>query len=182
MSNAEIVKFLEEKHAAFLQAVAGVEQKTSQLQPSLGEWSIGEVVHHHILIERIVRYLIRGLRWGFLGEKQAEGSHQPAALEKVSRREGRVKTMRRFIPSHGQSLDRLLQWLNDERRKTLRMAHRANLVKPRKRSFRHFLLGQMNGEEWLLFIGHHQERHRRQIEEILQRIIASQKLELVKNE
>jgi hypothetical protein len=170
MSNSEIVQFLTEKHAAFLQAVAGVDQRTSCLQPAPGQWSVGEAIHHVIMVERTVRQLIRSLRWGLLGEKQTGGAPKPARLERVSRREGRAKTMKRFIPSHGQPVDRLLHGLDRERRKTLRLARRVNLARLRQRSFRHYILGHLNGEEWLLFIGHHQERHRRQIEEILQRV------------
>jgi hypothetical protein len=170
MKNAEAVKFLEESQAAFLQAVESVDQATSQMQPAPGEWSVGEVIHHHILIERTIRLLLRGMRWRLLGEKANAGDHKPAALEKVSQRVGRVKTMRRFIPAHGQALSQLLQQLQNERRKTLRLARRANLSKLRQRAFRHYILGNMNGQEWLLFIGHHQERHRRQIEEILQKV------------
>jgi hypothetical protein len=170
MSNAEAVKFLEESQAAFMQAVDGVDQTTSQLQPAPGEWSVGEVIHHHILIERTIRLLVRGMRWRLLGETANAGNHKPASLEKVSQRVGRVKTMRRFIPAHGQAWSQLLQRLQDERRKTLRLTRRANLSKLRQRAYRHYILGYMNGQEWLLFIGHHQERHRRQVEEILQKL------------
>ncbi len=170
MSNAEAVKFLEESQAAFMLAVAGVDQATSQRQPAPGEWSIGEVIHHHILIERTIRLLLRGMRWHLLGERANRHPGKPAPLEKVSQRIGRVKTMRRFIPTHGLALARLLEWLKRERQKTLHLAHRANLVRLRQRVFRHYILGNLNGEEWLLFIGHHQERHRRQIEEVLQKV------------
>jgi hypothetical protein len=169
MNNAEIVKFLEESHAAFLQSVAGVDQALSQIQLSPGEWSIGEVVHHHILIERAVRRLVRGLRWRILGEK-ANNAGKPVNLEKVGQRAGRVKTMRRFIPAPGQAFTALLEALERERQKTISLARRANLEKLRQRAFRHYILGSMTGEEWLLFNGHHQERHRRQIEEVLQRV------------
>jgi hypothetical protein len=168
--NTAIVKFLEEKHSEFLQIVAGVDQTISESQPAPGEWSVGEAVHHVILVERTVRFLIRSLRWRLLGEKSLNSVPKPPRLESVSRRKGRVKTMRRFIPSHGQPWDRLLSSLNRERRKTMRLAKGIDLSKIRQRRFRHYILGHLNGEEWLLFIGHHQERHRLQIEEILRRL------------
>lgn len=170
MTNTEAVKFLETTHAAFLQTVSGIDQATSQQQPAPGEWSVGEIVHHHLLIERTVRRLVRGMRWRLVGEK-AHGANKPAALEKVGQRAGRVKTMRRFIPAHGQTLALLLQQLERERQKTLKLAQRVNLAKLRRRTFQHYILGAMNGEEWLLFNGYHQERHRRQIEEVLQRVV-----------
>jgi len=169
MTNAEAVKFLEERHAAFLETVKGVDQATSQLQPAPGEWSVGEIVHHHIMIEHAIRKLIRGLRWRLIGEK-AGGAKKPVALEKVGQRLGRAKTMRRFIPTHGQSFARLMNALERERQKTIRLARRINLSKLRQRAFRHYILGAMSGEEWLVFNGYHQERHRRQIEEVLQRV------------
>ncbi len=169
MTNAEAVKFLKDSQGAFLATVAGVDQATSQKQPAPGEWSVGEIVHHHLMIERTIRRLVRGLRWRLLGEK-AGGNHKPVALEKVGQRVGRVKTMRRFIPVHGQSLAQLLKALEHERQKTVALARRINLEKLRQRAFRHYILGTLNGEEWLLFNGHHQERHRRQIEEVLERL------------
>ncbi|MCG3118890.1 MAG: hypothetical protein ALAOOOJD_01175 [bacterium] len=170
MPNAEAVKFLEEKDAAFLATVAGVDQITSERQPSPGEWSVGEIVHHLTLIERTVRRLVWALRWRLVGSPARPGIQKTAAMEKVGSREGRVKTMQRFLPSHGQSLQRLLESYKRERQKTLQLARRANFDKLRQRAFRHYVLGYMNGEEWLLFNGYHQERHRRQIEEVLQRV------------
>ncbi len=170
MSNAEAVKFLEESQAVFMLAVDGVDQATSQMQPAPGEWSVGEVIHHHILIEHTIRRLLRGMCWHLLGEKANSHGDKPAPLEKVGQRVGRAKTMRRFVPTHGLPFDGLLERLNRERQQTLRLARRANLTRLRQRAFRHYILGHLNGEEWLLFIGHHQERHRRQINEILRKL------------
>jgi len=170
MTNVEAGKFLEERHAAFLTTVASIDQATSQKQPAPGEWSVGEVVHHLILIERTVRRLVWALRWRLVGNAARAGVEKTAAMERVGQREGRVKTMQRFMPSHGQPIDRLLVAFNRERQKTLKLARRANFDKLRRRAFRHYVLGYMNGEEWLLFNGHHQERHRRQIEEVLERV------------
>ena len=170
MTNAEAVKFLEENHAAFLAAIAGVDQKTSETQPAPGEWSVGEIVHHVTLIERTVRRLVWALRWRLVGSPARPGVEKTAAMEKVGAREGRAKTMQRFLPSHGQPLPRLLAGYKRERQKTLRLARRANFSKLRRRAFRHYVLGYMNGEEWLLFNGYHEERHRRQIEDVLQKL------------
>jgi len=170
MTNAEAVKFLEEKHAAFLAAVAGIDQRISETQPSPGEWSVGEIVHHVTLIERTVRRLVWALRWRLVGSPARPGVEKTAAMEKVGAREGRVKTMQRFLPSHGQSLQHLLESYKRERQKTLKLARHANFGKLRQRAFRHYVLGYMNGEEWLLFNGYHEERHRRQIKEVLRRL------------
>lgn len=170
MTKDEAVKFLETKHAAFLAAVAGVDQATSEKQPSPGEWSVGEIVHHLTLIERTVRRLVWALRWRLVGSPARPGIQKYAAMEKVGTREGRVKTMQRFLPSHGQSLPRLLAGYKRERQKTLKLARRANFDKLRQRAFRHYILGYLNGEEWLLFNGYHEERHRRQVEEVMARL------------
>jgi hypothetical protein len=170
MTNTEAVQFLEERHAAFLGAVAGVDQATSEKQPAPGEWSVGEVVHHLIMIERTIRRLVWALRWRLVGSPARTGVEKMAAMEKVGQREGRAKTMQRFIPAHGQALDHLLEAFKRERQKTLKMARTANFDNLRRRAFRHYVLGYMNGEEWLLFNGYHEERHRRQIEEVLLRL------------
>lgn len=170
MTNAEAVKFLEEKHAAFLATVFGVDQTISEKQPSPGEWSVGEIVHHVMLIERTVRRLVWALRWRLVGSPARAGVEKTAAMEKVGARDGRVKTMQRFLPSHGQPLHRLLESYKRERQKTLKLARRADFDKLRRRAFRHYVLGYMNGEEWLLFNGYHEERHRRQVEEVLERL------------
>jgi len=170
MTNAEAVKFLEDSHAAFLATVAGIDQATSQKQPSPGEWSVGEIIHHVILIERTLRRLVWAMRWRLVGNPARAGVQKMAAMEKVGQREGRAKTMQRFFPSHGQAMDRLIEAFNRERQKTLQLARTANFDKLRQRAFRHYVLGYMNGEEWLLFNGYHEERHRRQIEEVLQRV------------
>jgi len=170
MSKAEAVKFLEDRHAAFLATVAGIDQATSQKQPAPGEWSVGEIIHHVTLIERTLRRLIWAMRWRLVGSPARAGVQKMAALEKVGQREGRTKTMGRFLPSHGQPIARLIEAFNRERQKTLKLARGTNFDKLRQRAFRHYVLGYMNGEEWLLFNGYHEERHRRQIEEVLARL------------
>src|SRR5262245_34940292 len=122
MTNVEAVKFLKEKHTAFLATVAGVDQATSEKQSAPGEWSVGEILHHVLLIERTVRRLVQVLRWRLVGSPARPGVQKMAAMEKVGQREGRAKTMQRFTPSYGQPFDRLLEAFNRERQKTLKLA------------------------------------------------------------
>ncbi len=169
MTNSELVKQLTEAHEQFCAIVNGVNQKMSERQPNPGEWSVGEVVHHLVLMESAIRRMCRAMRWGFMSKKLPPELHKPAPLGFVSRRAERVKTSTMFMPLHGRLLDNLLKRLNDERKKTVRFARRVNLDKLRTRFVRHPFIGVLSGEEWLSFLAHHQTRHAKQIEEILAR-------------
>lgn len=96
--------------------------------------------------------------------------HTPAPLHLVSTRKQRVKAATQFIPLHGRPFEELLEKLHNERRKTIKFARRVHLNKLRCRFVRHPQIGAVSGEEWMSFLAHHQERHGKQIEEILIRI------------
>jgi len=170
MTNSEIVEQLSDAHHQFCAIVDGIDQKTSERQPSPGEWSVGEVAHHLVLMERKIRQMVRAMRWGLMSKKLPPEMRKPAPLKKVSERKERVKTFATFIPLHGRALVETLDKLDIERQKTIKFARRVNLNKLHPRYVRHPFIGALNGEEWILFLAHHQERHAKQIEEILSRI------------
>jgi hypothetical protein len=121
-------------------------------------------------MERTIRRMVRAMRWGLMSKKLPPEMRKPAPLEKVSERNQRFKTFGTFIPLHGRPLNETLDKLGDERRKTIRFSRRVNLNKLRPRYVRHPFIGALNGEEWIAFLAHHQERHAKQIEEILSRL------------
>ncbi len=170
MTNSELVKQLTEAHEQFSALVKNIDQKKSERQPSPGEWSVGEVTHHLVLMERKIRQMVRAMRWGLMSKKLPPEMRKPAPLEIVSKRKERVKTFATFIPLHGRTLVESLQKLDSERQKTIKFARRVNLNKLCPRYVRHPYIGLLSGEEWISFLAHHQERHAKQIEEILSRI------------
>jgi len=170
MTNSEIAKQLTEAHEQFCSIVGGIDQAASERQPNPGEWSVGEVVHHLVLMETMIRRMCRAISWGLLSKELPPEKHKPAPLHRVSKRAERVKASRMFIPLHGRSLEQLLQKLDNERQKTIKFARRVNLDKLRRRFVRHPFIGVLSGEEWIAFLAHHQQRHAKQIEEILARI------------
>jgi len=170
MTNSELANQLSDAQEQFSAVVKSIDQKTSERQPSPGEWSVGEVVHHLILMERKIRQMVRAMRWGLMSKKLPPEMRKPAPLKKVSERKERVKTFATFIPLHGRTLVESLQKLDSERQKTIKFSRRVNLDKLHPRYVRHPFIGALNGEEWILFLAHHQERHAKQIEEILSHI------------
>lgn len=167
MTNSELVKQLTEAQEQFSAIVKNIDQKTSERQPSPGEWSVGEVAHHLVLMERKIRQMVRAMRWGLMSKKLPPAMRKPASLEKVSARKERLKTYGAFIPLHGRPFDAILQQLDNERQKTIKFARRVNLDKLRPRYVRHPFIGALNGEEWIAFLSHHQQRHAKQIKEIV---------------
>jgi hypothetical protein len=170
MTNSELVKQLSDAQEEFCAIVDDIDQKTTERQPSPGEWSVGEVVHHLVLMERKIRQMVRAMRWALMSKKLPLEMRKPAPLKKVSERKERVKTFGAFIPLHGRPFEAMLHTLDSERQKTIKFARRVNLDKLRPRYVRHPFIGALNGEEWILFLARHQERHAKQIEEILSRI------------
>lgn len=170
MTNAEIVRQLEKAHEEFLSALGDIDETTSDRQPSPGDWSVGEVIHHLVLVERTIRQMCRLMRWGLMSKKLPPPLRKPAPLQVVSKRQEPMKTATQLIPLHGRPLPGLLAQLGTERQKTARFARRVDLGKLRARFVRHPYVGIMSGEEWISFLAYHQQRHEKQIKEILHRL------------
>lgn len=154
-----------------LESVAGLGQAQLDAVPPDGQWSIGEILHHLLLIERsVARLLARQL-------ERAEKSGDPSGPDRrqdsvlggldrfdIERSTEKVVTPSGFVPSRGLSRQELLDGLADSRSALLAEVARAGAHDLSRLTFPHPVLGRLDMYQWLLYCSQHELRHLHQIE------------------
>jgi uncharacterized damage-inducible protein DinB len=162
------LKRLDSIHQKLLGAIAPLDDDLYSLRPSDGEWSVAEIVHHLCLVEdRVI--------------KELQGA--------IARAPQRVAFFRRFIPTSIVAL-RLIRVkaqkaLNplgapvkevaienfDRARESLKtLCVSQGSERLRNITFRHSVLGDIDGVAAVSFVGYHELRHYKQIQEVLRKL------------
>lgn len=167
----ELVDALGSARSRLLESVAGLGQAQLDAVPPDGQWSIGEILHHLLLIERsVARLLARQL-------ERAEKSGDPSGPDRrqdsvlggldrfdIERSTEKVVTPSGFVPSRGLSRQELLDGLADSRSALLAEVARAGAHDLSRLTFPHPVLGRLDMYQWLLYCSQHELRHLHQIE------------------
>jgi len=156
---------LDSIHQKLVNIVSSLDPKIYSQRPAEGEWSVGEIVHHLCLVEgRVI--------------KELEGA--------IAQQPRRVSFLRRLIPTSIVSLrfkrvqapkavkpldapERELALENFDRArnnlKTLCATHGEERF--RNLVFKHPFLGEIDGVATVSFVGYHEQRHYKQIRDVL---------------
>ncbi len=163
-----IIKRLDSTHEKL---TATVEQLSPQIfaqRPATDEWSVAEILHHLRLVEdRVIKELERGLA----GEPERLGFMRrlvPPAI--VGNRMIKVKAPQAMNPKEAPGKELSLANFNETRSqpKALCAAHGRDRL--RQTVFKHPFLGKINGVAAVSFLGYHEQRHLKQIREVLQKL------------
>jgi hypothetical protein len=162
----ELVRLLEARRALVLEAVAAAGNPT----PRAGAWSVPEVVDHLRIVETGVSKLLH---------VQLSRSPRPLPQEmstesvahlldhvRLDDRHRRIVAPEAVRPRTGLSLDEAMAGLVSSREQLLRTLDEANGVALSHFTWPHPLLGPFDLYQWILFVGLHERRHARQIEEM----------------
>lgn len=161
-----IVDHLAATRARLMRSADQVSPENWRREPPRGGWSAAEVIAHLTQVERGVATNLG---------KQVERGPRPRALPMrvgLPLRMAAYRVVRRQTPL---SLDRalldeketMLAELRTAREQTLRLAklfEERNLTSYR---WPHPVFGMLNAYEWLRFLGYHEMRHGKQIQEIV---------------
>lgn len=159
---------LEDSSAKFLAAIDGLPPERWNHKPDADTWSVQENADHVVVVERRLRSLIRKL----LAEPAAPEKAAAAAgkekvlLRAVLDRSRRVKVPEPMEPT-GQSAtpEQIATLFREVRAATIDYVR--NSPDPVRHHFApHFVLGDLDGAQWLLMISLHTARHVLQIEEV----------------
>lgn len=159
---------LDSIHQRLLSAVSSLEPKLYAQRPTEGEWSVGEIVHHLCLVEdRVIKELESAIarppqRVGFLRRLI------PTSI--VSVRAIRVKAPKAMNPLDAPAKEVAIE--NFYRTRSNLKALCATHGNERFRSlvFKHPVLGDIDGVATVSFIGYHEQRHYKQIREVLKKL------------
>jgi hypothetical protein len=162
------LKRLDSVHRQLLETVTPLDPELFSRRPSENEWSVGQIVHHLCLVEERV---IKELAAAIAKEPQSPGFLRrfvPTAI--VASRMLRVKSPKAVTPQAEIEKEVAIDNFNRARDclKELCASHGPERFK--KVVFNHPFLGKIDGVAAVSFIGYHEQRHYKQIREVLRKL------------
>ena len=159
---------LDSVHEKLLATVSELDPELYSQPPAVGEWSVAEIVHHLCLVEdRVTKELRDAIarepkRVGFLRRFSPTSS--------VSRRLIRVKAPKAMNPLNAPVKEVAIENFDRTRDslKTLCVTHGKQRL--RNLIFKHPVLGDIDGVATISFVGYHEQRHYKQIREVLRKL------------
>jgi DinB superfamily len=148
-----------------LDCVQGITQTQSDYKPTPDAWSVGEVLHHLILIEVSISKLFNKL---IKENQRVIGASDAMRVEDMEYAADRPQQAPEFgIPSPGRPLGDLLTELVATRERSKQTLAKYTGDDPSELRWKHQRFGDMGMAQWVRFIGLHEGHHLRQIERIM---------------
>lgn len=172
---AEAMDYVEEKRKELLQSFAGVSRERLAAHSAPDEWSVAEILEHLRLVESGIARLITKragqARAQGLGEEKSTASVMPTFAPFSTALEAQI--MQSPLPVQPRSdvdIKEALEGLADSREALRAAAVSANGLSIGEIKHTHPFLGELDLYQWLIFIGQHETRHKKQIERTLNSI------------
>ena len=148
-----------------LDRVQGLTQPQIDYKSSPETWSVGEVLHHLILIEVSISKLFNKL---IKENQRVIGASDVLRIEEMTYGADRPQQAPEFgIPAHGRPFGDLLTELVATRERTTQTLAKYTGDDPSELRWTHHRFGDMGMAHWARFIGVHEGHHLRQIERIM---------------
>lgn len=163
-----ILKRLDTAHDRLVAAITPLSPGVFSQRPSESEWSVGEIVHHLRLVEeRVIKEL----------EKELGNSPQQLPLLRrlvptaiVASRLIRVKAPRAMNPVDAPGKKESIANYHITRDKLKELCVTQGPERLQKIVFKHPFLGAISGVAAVSFVGYHEQRHLKQIREVLRKL------------
>jgi hypothetical protein len=174
---AEIMTFVEEKRRELLQSLEGVEGEKLCRRPAPDGWSAAEIIEHLRLVESGIARLITKrtgqAREAGLGEEKSTTSVMPA-FDPLSATVDSAFTQApaSLRPRENVDVNEALDGLEISREALRAAVVSASGLSLGEIRHTHPILGELDLYQWLIFVGQHEGRHKRQIERTLKSIPA----------
>lgn len=162
------LKRLGSVHQKLMSAISPLDGQQYSQRPADGEWSVAEIVHHLCLVEDRV---IKELEGAIARAPQRVGFFRrfiPTSI--VSVRLIRVKAPKAMKPLNAPVKEVAIENFDRTREslKTLCATHGHERF--RQLVFKHPFLGDIDGVATVSFVGYHEQRHYKQIREVLRKL------------
>lgn len=172
---AEAMDYVEEKRKELLQSFAGVPADRLGRKPADGAWSVAEILDHLGIVESGVARLIAKragkAREAGLGEEKSTESVLPSFAQHGVKLEAmKMESPTTVYPRANADLQEALDGLKASRESLRAAAGAANGLSLGEIKHTHPLLGELDLYQWIIFLGQHEARHRKQIERTLSSI------------
>lgn len=172
---AELFSYLDETRAGLVAAATGVNTTFAGVRPRSGAWSAAENVAHLAAVETgVARLIERSVEWarshGVGPGESDESVMRSLDAFQLSVPLTKLTAPEMVAPSGNERIEESLESLERSRTR-LRDALIAGadldlcaVTRP------HPVLGEINLYQWALFVGQHEDRHRKQIERTLREV------------
>jgi len=167
-SIAEILESASRSEAEFAGRVADLSQAQAEHRPAGDRWTIAEIVEHVSIVNdgflRITHKLLK--------QAETDGIPAPPGLNIGPTWSGseRMQAPERVRPQGGVPIAESLARIERTLAGLHELRPRLEAVDLSRVTFPHPAFGETNLYQWLVLLGEHQDRHRRQIEAILTEI------------
>jgi hypothetical protein len=162
------LKRLDSVHHRLIETVSPLEPGLFSQRPSKDQWSVAEIVEHLCLVEERV---IKDLERAIAKEPQTVGFLKrlvPTSI--VSFRLLRVKAPKAVNPVAALEKDVTIENFNRARSSLKQLCASHGHDRFRKLVFKHPFLGDIDGVATISFVGYHEQRHYKQIREVLRKL------------
>ena len=159
---------LDEVHQKLLDTVQPLDTELFRKRPSDSEWSIAEILQHLYLVEeRVIKDLTRAIaaepdRVSFLKR------FLPTSI--VALRIRKFQAPKAVNPVDVPEKDAVLANYNGARQSLKDLCHSQSGERFRTLVFNHPFLGRIDGAATVDFVGYHEQRHLKQIREVLKKL------------
>jgi hypothetical protein len=166
------MSYVEEKRRALLKSFEGVpgERLCRRADPS--GWSVAEILEHLRMVEsgvaRLITKRVAKAREEGLGEETATSSVMSSFAPHAAKLEsGQLEAPALVRPPANVDISEALEGLETSREALRAAVVSADGLAIGDIKHTHIVLGELDLYQWLIFVGHHEERHRKQIERTL---------------
>jgi hypothetical protein len=172
-SVAEIFDAIDDTRARLGERLAGLNGAQENFRPESGAWSIAEIVEHLAILESrllgLVTVMVSKAEKAGL-QRSPEGSEfKPVTLEHIAERSRREKYVapETAQPQGGVSIKESLERLRQSRASLKELRPRIEAADLTSALYPHPAFGPLDAYQWVVMIGHHEDRHLRQIDALL---------------
>jgi DinB superfamily len=172
---AETMSFVEEKRRQLLESVEGVPGERLCRRATPDGWSVAEILDHLRMVEsgiaRLIMKRVGQAKAAGIGEETSSGSvmssfdRHAAVLESSI-----IQSPATVYPKADIDISEALDGLASSREALRVAAVTANGVPLGEIKHTHPILGELDLYQWLIFLGEHEGRHKKQIDRTLQSI------------
>ncbi len=167
----EIVKEIEAARSELIRGVSDLDEAATGARAAPGLWSIGEILHHLVLMENLVTMLLekqipRAQDKGIGADMHTESLLHSLDQFPIETVIDKLTAPQSVTPAQGLTRSQLLSLLSDSRAKLLRAISAADGIDLSQMHFPHPYFGRLDMYQWILFVGKHERRHTTQIARI----------------
>jgi len=172
---AETMDYVEDKRKELLQSFAGVPGDRLCRRASTDRWSVAEILEHLSMVEAGVARLIAKragrAREAGLGEEKSTESVLPSFDQHSARLDTVVLQAPATVqPRTNVDFSEALEGLESSREALRAAVLAASGLSLGEIKHTHPILGELDLYQWLIFVGQHEGRHKKQIERTLNSI------------